>query len=151
MADKEVKAWFTANGKHIPIFVDDNEFSEKKKNREMEQAKEQAEIAKLQNDKTTKVTPQHIRGVLKKLGYGTPTQKTYATKMQGNVATEHASTKVGVFVEKVIGGGVQIYSNKYGDGAISDIKHIAEELINMGYDITYTPHTIKIWVNSKEI
>lgn len=42
--DREIIAWYTANGKHIPIFADNEPTdAEKKKDREINQAKEQAD------------------------------------------------------------------------------------------------------------
>lgn len=42
--EREIAGWFTANGKHIPIFVDSEPTdAEKKKEREIAQAKEQAD------------------------------------------------------------------------------------------------------------
>ena len=44
MSEREVIAWYTANGKHIPIFADNEPTeNEKKKEREIKQAQEQAD------------------------------------------------------------------------------------------------------------
>ena len=42
--ERKVVGWFTANGKHIPIFDGGPTFAEKKKDSDIAKAKEQADI-----------------------------------------------------------------------------------------------------------
>ena len=58
MAEKEIIGWYTANGKHIPIFADNEPTdAEKKKDREIAQAKEEADRL---NGKTKKFNPKSL-------------------------------------------------------------------------------------------
>ena len=102
--ERKVVGWFTANGKHIPIFDGGPTFAEKKKDSDIAKAKEQADIL---NGKQFKKNS--FESIQSQLNQKNPDYEKVAFEINDGVET------AGYFMYETNDGKVQIFGKNHND------------------------------------